>query len=162
MKPFVKIPLVITSPWGWRTHPISGEKQFHNGIDIRAIYEFIYAPESGIIAYTGNNSRSGKFLGLKLPDGRVLEFIHLDEIYVTKGDEIKEGFIVAKSGNSGWSTAPHIHFSIKTWNESASKYEAHDPTKYVKNLWVKQVILATIFGVPALVLIALGFYYLSK
>ena len=109
----------ITSPYGIRTHPIFGAYKFHNGIDLEANYENVYSVLDGIVTETGwDNKGGGNYIKIKHFDRFETAYLHLSEIYYRVGEFIKAGFIIAKSGNSGNSTGPHLHFSVKEFGQS--------------------------------------------
>lgn len=105
--------LEVTSPFGKRLHPVFGEEKMHNGIDLRANKEFVYSVLEGEVLHTGWDDVSGLFIKVKHTDKLETAYCHLSEIYYQKGDKVKAGFIIGKSGNTGVSTAPHLHFAVK-------------------------------------------------
>lgn len=99
----------ITSPYGMRRHPIYKDWRFHNGIDLAAHYEPVYAMLDGTVTEVGSNPSAGKFVTLKPSPDLEVTYMHLSRIHVTKGDCILSGDIVALSGNTGVSCSPHLH-----------------------------------------------------
>ena len=99
----------ITSPYGMRRHPIYKDWRFHNGIDLAAHYEPVYAMLDGTVTEVGSNPSAGKFVTLKHSPDLEVTYMHLSRIHVTKGDCILSGDIVALSGNTGVSCSPHLH-----------------------------------------------------
>lgn len=100
---------------------------FHNGIDLRINYRSIYPAKSGRVLATGNNGNYayGKWIAIDHGDGLVTLYGHLSQILVSKGDKIKRKKKIAISGNSGYSTGPHVHFSVfakNTFEISKSKH----------------------------------------
>ena len=109
----------ITSPYGTRIHPVFGASKFHNGIDLAANYENVYSVLDGIVTETGwDNNGGGNYINIKHFNRFETAYLHLSEIYYRVGDFVKAGFIIAKSGNSGNSTGPHLHFSVKEFGQS--------------------------------------------
>lgn len=105
--------LMITSPFGLRVHPIFGATKMHKGADFKANYENVYAVLDGVVIASGWDSRGGgNYIKIKHSDPFVTSYLHLSEIYYKAGDFVKAGYIIAKSGNSGNSTGPHLHFSV--------------------------------------------------
>jgi murein DD-endopeptidase len=104
----------ITSRYGYRKHPITGETHFHNGIDI-ALPEgtAIKAPENGIIESVYYDNRGGFQLILK-GQKYIYGFAHLKKILVKKGEAVTKGQIIAESGKSGRVTGAHLHFTVRT------------------------------------------------
>jgi murein DD-endopeptidase MepM/ murein hydrolase activator NlpD len=87
----------------------------HAGIDLGIpIGTDILAPVSGKISATNPNSKSGgKIMYLKGDDNRRYEFMHLDSFVASRGDKVERGQVIAKSGNTGPSTGPHLHFQVR-------------------------------------------------
>ena len=109
----------ITSPYGTRTHPIFGTSKFHNGIDLVAHYENVYSVLDGIVTETGYDHKGGgNYIKIKHFNRFETAYLHLSEMYYSVGERVKAGFIIAKSGNSGNSTGPHLHFSVKEFGKS--------------------------------------------
>ncbi|WP_312076300.1 M23 family metallopeptidase [Chryseobacterium sp.] len=105
--------IVVTSPFGWRVHPIFGATKLHNGADFKANYENVYTVLNGIVTESGwDSGGGGNYIKIKHSDSFVTSYLHLSEIYYKTGEFVKAGFIIAKSGNTGNSTAAHLHFSV--------------------------------------------------
>jgi len=150
MMPFINRSLVITSPYGPRKHPITGDDQFHNGIDILAFFDPIYSPEDGECYYSGNDELSGNYVGILHKDGLITEYVHCNQINVTKGQPVKKGQQIAVTGNTGRSTAPHLHFATKFLKENARGKLVHqDPEPYAKKCWLPKTLVA--IGLPLIV-----------
>lgn len=102
----------IASRFGWRIHPVTGEKHFHNGIDIvMPIGTPIYAPDDGVIRDVYFNNIGGKQLLLDT-DNYIFGFAHLSEVFVKKGQRVNKGDLIARSGNTGRTTGAHLHFTV--------------------------------------------------
>ena len=99
----------ITSPYGMRRHPIYKDWRFHNGIDLAAHYEPVYAMLDGIVIEAGSNPSAGKYVTLQHGTDLEITYMHLSRIHVTKGDCVLSGELVARSGNTGVSCSPHLH-----------------------------------------------------
>jgi hypothetical protein len=127
----------VTSPYGTRIHPISGTTRMHNGIDLKAYYENVYAVMDGIVTETGWDPRGGgHFIKVKHYNRFETTYLHLSEICYKVGEFIKAGFVIAKSGNSGNSTGAHLHFAVR----EDGKYI--DPIRFLNalieaNQWLK-------------------------
>ena len=89
----------------------------HNGIDLRANYQHIYAVLDGVIIGVGWDSKGGGVYIKVKHQNFETTYCHLSEVYYRQGETVKAGFIIGKSGNTGLSTAPHLHFSVKQNNE---------------------------------------------
>jgi len=104
----------ITSKFGSRTHPITKEIKFHNGIDIAApVGTKVLAPDSGKIIKCWDHPKGGICLAMLSNSGIRYGFAHLSMRLVKEGDKVTEGQLIAKSGNSGASTGPHLHFTVQ-------------------------------------------------
>ncbi len=104
----------VTSTFGWRRHPVTGKKSFHNGVDYRArVGEPVFAVYNGKVVQTGYTKNNGKFIVIKHPGGIKTYYLHLSRILVRKGWHVKAGQIIAKSGATGRVNGPHLHFGIK-------------------------------------------------
>lgn len=108
--------LNITSPFGVRTHPIFGGQKMHNGIDLGANYENVYSVLDGVVTEAGWDTKGGgNYIKVRHSDRFETAYLHLSQIYYKAGEQVKGGYIIAKSGNSGNSTRPHLHFSVKEY-----------------------------------------------
>ena len=102
----------ITSQFGNRNDPFNGKKANHGGLDLRAQYEEVYAMMYGQVIKVGSDKRSGHYITIRHGEYTV-SYCHLSEILVKKGQLIAPGEPVAISGNTGRSTAPHLHITLK-------------------------------------------------
>ena len=104
---------IITSSCGERENPILQKMEYHNGLDI-AVAENTQAVavKSGIVTEVRNLETLGKVLKYETEDGYTVMYAHLNDVLVKKGENVKQGQIVAMTGNTGLSTGPHIHYSI--------------------------------------------------
>lgn len=103
--------LEVTSPFGYRIHPLTGLYSFHNGVDLRARGDTAYAVTDGYVTGAGFSPRSGIFLKL---DHRLFQsaYSHLGQLFVKPGDEVYAGQALAITGATGQVTGGHLHFSI--------------------------------------------------
>ena len=104
---------IITSSCGERENPILQKMEYHNGLDI-AVAENTQAVavKSGIVTEVRNSETLGKVLKYETEDGYTVMYAHLNDVLVKKGENVKQGQLVAMTGNTGLSTGPHIHYSI--------------------------------------------------
>jgi murein DD-endopeptidase MepM/ murein hydrolase activator NlpD len=120
----------ITSPFGWRNHPIKKSRKFHNGVDIAAkLGTPVKAPADGKVDTVWNDTTYGGGLSLivKHYNGFKTGYCHLSEQLVKSGQIVKQGEIIAKVGSTGASTGPHLHFTLTNFAG-----EKVDPTKEIK------------------------------
>ncbi len=102
----------ITSGYGWRRHPIFGQVHFHSGIDVGCSYEWVKATLYGKVTYTGWLGGYGNAVIISHPGQWKSLYGHLSKICVRQGQYVKQGQAIAKSGNTGHSTGPHLHFEL--------------------------------------------------
>lgn len=111
--PIAKPKAEVTSHFGHRIHPVTKLKKLHRGIDIKApIGTPVVATGDAMVKKIGFNKRAGRFIILKHGDRYTTRYHHLSAISVAEGDVITKGTIIGKSGNSGISMAPHLHYEI--------------------------------------------------
>jgi murein DD-endopeptidase MepM/ murein hydrolase activator NlpD len=143
----------ITSPYGWRVHPIEKTRKHHNGVDYAmAVGSPLYAIAKGTVIFAGPSK-------LKFPDGSpagggyivklrhkvrgewiTSAYMHLKkgsikEAGIKVGDKVAEGQKIGEAGNTGESTGPHLHFEIQRgkhyiWTNNGTRYT--EPTSYIK------------------------------
>ena len=103
----------ISSPFGWRPDPFTGASKFHQGVDIAMAYGHdVKAAAEGTVSFAGIQGSYGHTVVIDHADGRQTRYAHLSAPLVQAGDAVQEGQIVGKSGNSGRSTGPHLHFEV--------------------------------------------------
>lgn len=108
----------ITSPFGWRVHPVYRNRHFHTGLDIggRNIHGAgVYATANGRIAFAGY--RSGYLIIVDHGYGYTTYYAHLSRIRVREGQLVEKGQLIGNVGNTGVSTAPHLHYEVRKWNQ---------------------------------------------
>lgn len=105
--------LRITSGFGTRIHPLSGRFKMHKGVDLKANYENVYSVMNGYVMASGwDRNGGGNYLRIKHSESFVTSYLHLSKIYYRPGEFVTAGYIIGKSGSSGNSTGPHLHFSV--------------------------------------------------
>lgn len=107
----------ISSYFGNRLDPFTGETENHKAIDISIQPgSEVYAPAAGVVEYVNTrvvkNKGYGKFLIIDHGNGYRTLYGHLSKIFLKKGQRIKRWDLVALTGNTGKSTAPHIHYEV--------------------------------------------------
>ena len=104
----------ITSPYGMRIHPTTGEYKMHYGIDLRApIGTPIYSPESGIVEFTGIYPAGGKEIYIQHNNNYRTTYSHLSSFAKNTGDPVIKGELIAYTGDTGSATAPHLHYGVR-------------------------------------------------
>lgn len=110
---------VVTSSYGYRKDPITGDKKFHSGIDLDVKENSdVLASFDGKVKLCGEDPELGKYIILDHGEGVETKYGHLNEISVKKDDAVKKGEVIAKSGNTGKSTGPHLHFELLYMGEN--------------------------------------------
>lgn len=125
---------IITSSCGTRENPILHKEELHDGLDI-AVAEGtdVLAVKSGTVTEVRTSATYGKLLKFETTDGYEVMYAHLSEVLVKKGEKVKQGQVVAKSGNTGLSTGPHLHYGI--YKEG----ELLDPMDFITLGWADGV-----------------------
>lgn len=107
-------PLVVSSPYGARIHPISNEPRFHAGIDLESPMEQpVRAAEVGTVVFSAWNGAHGKQIELQHDPHWATRYSHLDVLLVRPGTVVKKGQVIGLSGQSGSTTGPHVHFELR-------------------------------------------------
>jgi murein DD-endopeptidase MepM/ murein hydrolase activator NlpD len=102
-----------SSAFGWRTDPFHGTRRFHAGIDLKAAYgREVPAAGAGQVAFAGEQGGYGLTVVLTHPNGTQTRYAHLSSLSVRAGEEVAQGTVVGRVGNSGRSTGPHLHFEV--------------------------------------------------
>lgn len=112
----------VTSPFGWRTHPITGRQHLHGGIDIAAPNGTpILAAKAGVVVISQYGSSYGNYVVLSHPDGTRTLYAHMSQRSVSAGDTVSQGKTVGLVGSTGSSTGSHLHFETWTGSSSSSR-----------------------------------------
>jgi septal ring factor EnvC (AmiA/AmiB activator) len=104
----------ITSTFGYRVSPFTGKKEFHKGWDIaNRKGTTIVATADGIVSFLGKKGNLGNVLVIDHGYGITTRYAHLDESVCKRGQQVQRGQVIAKMGNSGRSTGPHLHYEVR-------------------------------------------------
>lgn len=104
----------ISSPFGWRIHPIRKTKNLHTGLDIPAAAgSNVIAASSGTVIYSGWLGSYGNAVMIDHGGGIVTLYGHNSSTVVSVGQTVNRGAVVAKVGSTGASTGPHCHFEVR-------------------------------------------------
>lgn len=104
----------ITSPFGWRVHPIFGTQRLHTGIDIGADYgDSIRAADGGIVIHADWMGGYGNTVIIDHGNGISTLYAHNSQLLVSEGQTVAKGQAVARCGSTGYSTGPHLHFEVR-------------------------------------------------
>ncbi|MES1209745.1 MAG: M23 family metallopeptidase, partial [Pseudomonadota bacterium] len=104
----------VTSGFGPRVHPITGDVRFHSGVDLRASEGApIRAVAGGIVREAGHRGGYGNVVEIDHGDGTSTLYAHASAVLVAKGQRVDEGQPVALVGQTGQATGPHLHFELR-------------------------------------------------
>jgi murein DD-endopeptidase MepM/ murein hydrolase activator NlpD len=117
---------ILTSGFGYRIHPILGYARFHSGLDFGADYGTpIRAAMQGKVLFAGWYGGYGQTVVLDHGNNVTTLYAHASEVYVSEGQVIQRGTVIAAVGSTGFSTGPHLHFEVRLGGEPV------DPTEYL-------------------------------
>lgn len=103
----------ISSRFGKRRSPFTGKPEMHKGMDFGGrVGSSVVAVGGGIITFAGKNGSYGKIVEVDHGNGYKTRYAHNKELLVQKGEVIKRGHVIAKLGDTGRSTGPHVHFEV--------------------------------------------------
>ena len=123
------IPVVagwISSLFGWRADPITGKREFHEGIDFATRNNAqVVAVASGIVTWSGRLSGYGNLVEISHGNGYITRYAHNRANLVAVGDKVEKGKPVAIMGSTGRSTGTHVHFEVMRNGKPV------DPMKYI-------------------------------
>lgn len=115
----------ISSPYGYRVHPVLKRKKLHNGVDLAVpVGTPVLSAQDGTVSVATEDNLNGKYLVIDHGHGVRSSYCHLSALEADKGDEVTRGQQVALSGNTGRSTGPHLHFTLKVSGKTV------DPEKF--------------------------------
>lgn len=104
----------ISSPFGWRLHPILKKKIFHSGIDIAVPFgASVRAADAGVVAVSGWQGGYGNFIAIDHGNGLATCYGHNSRLLVKEGDKVSQGQVIALAGSTGLATGPHVHFEVR-------------------------------------------------
>lgn len=113
----------ITSEFGWRTHPITGDQRFHSGLDIGGDYGVpVCAAQGGTVTYAGWISGYGNTVIIDHGGGITTLYGHNQSLAVSEGQSVSQGEVISYCGSTGNSTGPHCHFEVRQNGEPVSPY----------------------------------------
>jgi murein DD-endopeptidase MepM/ murein hydrolase activator NlpD len=106
-------PIAISAPFGWRNDPFTGQRAFHNGLDLQAEPGSpVYATAAGTVESAGYDGEFGLCIRITHGYGYETTYCHLSSATVHAGQSVQRGDILGAVGSSGRSTGPHLHYEI--------------------------------------------------
>jgi septal ring factor EnvC (AmiA/AmiB activator) len=121
----------ISDGFGWRSDPFTGQREFHNGLDIVAPYgTAVRAPADGVVSVAGRMGGYGRFVQMSHGYGYQTRYGHLSEVLVKTGQTVRRGDVIGRVGSTGRSTGPHLHYEVyKSGNRvNPYRYAMQKPT----------------------------------
>ena len=109
----------ITSGYGWRTHPVTGEEAFHGGVDFGAGYGTpIHAADGGVVLFAGYDRLCGNMVVIDHKNGLTTIYCHASVLKTATGTPVSAGQVIALVGSTGRSTGPHLYLGVKKNGQS--------------------------------------------
>ena len=104
----------LTSGFGYRSSPFTGQREFHQGLDIATRFGMpIHAPADGVVTYAGRKGGLGNVVVIEHGFGYSTRLGHISKLLVDAGARVKRNQILAYVGNTGRSTGPHLHYEVR-------------------------------------------------
>ena len=103
----------ISSAFGWRRDPLTGQGRFHKGVDVKAAYgQPVPSVAGGTVVSAGSQGSYGLTVVVEHDSGIRTRYAHLSELAVRPGDVVARGQDLGRVGSTGRSTGPHLHFEV--------------------------------------------------
>ncbi len=120
----------MSSPYGMRTHPITGERKLHTGIDLTAggiDGKTVYAVKDGEVIYAAKQTGYGNFVIIDHGNGVSSCYAHMQDnsLTVSVGQKVVQGQAIGKVGSTGYSTGPHLHFEIRVNGKTTNPLDGY-------------------------------------
>ena len=104
----------VTSPFGPREHPVLGGARMHNGVDLGVPLETpVRAVAAGVVRRASSDDANGRIVILDHGRGVTTLYCHNQALLVSAGDHVARGQIISRSGSTGRSTGPHLHYQLE-------------------------------------------------
>ena len=119
----------VTSEYGIRSDPFTGEARFHHGLDVGAAQGTpVKAVRDGTVVFSGERGGYGNVVEVAHEDGFSTLYAHGHELLVKKGEKISAGSAIMTVGSTGKSTGSHLHFEVRREGRTV------DPKSYISSL----------------------------
>ncbi|OPG98412.1 hypothetical protein B2I21_08665 [Chryseobacterium mucoviscidosis] len=141
----------LTSPFGWRIHPVYNTKKFHKGVDL------VVSPSNGpLYAFVGGEvlhakmgvtgsgfGNYGNTVAIRDDKGYLHVYAHMSSVSVSVGQHVKQGDKIGNQGSTGISTGPHLHYEIRkktspSFGFTVDESGVVEPTQYLINYYGQQ------------------------
>jgi murein DD-endopeptidase MepM/ murein hydrolase activator NlpD len=112
---------MVSSSYGYRRDPFTGQAAFHAGLDFRAAYGTpIHAAADGVIKFVGSKAGYGKAVEIDHGNGLLTRYAHMSGFRARVGKKVSAGDVIGLIGNTGRSTGPHLHFEVRMNNRAVN------------------------------------------
>jgi murein DD-endopeptidase MepM/ murein hydrolase activator NlpD len=120
----------ISSGFGYRSAPTAGASTYHKGVDIAVDSGTkVLATKEGKVVTATYSSSAGNYIAIYHGDGLYSYYMHCSQLNVSVGDKVEQGQVIARSGSTGISTGPHLHFAVfKNGNYVNPMYYVKQPS----------------------------------
>lgn len=123
----------LSSRFGFRTDPFTQKQTFHRGLDFSVpVGTEVRVTGAGTVVAVQQQRGLGRVIKVDHGNDVITVYAHLDQTLVKKGEKVARGAVIARSGNSGRSTAPHLHYEIRVGGRSVN------PTSYILDSYASQ------------------------
>ena len=113
----------VSSPYGWRNHPVTGKRMFHTGTDMAvSLATPVYAAAAGEVIWSGLKGGYGRCVMVRHKYGFTTLYGHLCAYYVRKGERVRQGTPVGFVGSTGISTGDHLHYEVRKNGKAVCPY----------------------------------------
>lgn len=139
----------LTSPFGWRIHPVYQDRRFHTGVDlVKAHKAPIHAFTGGAVIFAdfGKSGSGfgdyGNVVAIEDRDDKLHCYCHLDSAAVQAGQTIEQGEVIGHQGNTGVGTGSHLHYEIRkkaspNYGWTIAEDRCYEPTAYLEQYYAK-------------------------
>ena len=120
----------LSSRYGWRTHPVHGDRRFHYGVDYAASCGTpVYAAGNGVVSFAGWRGGYGKFIGVRHGSTYVTHYAHLRSFAngIRPGTRVRKGQLIGRVGTTGVSTGCHLHYEVVKNGDKINPLSDHIP-----------------------------------
>jgi murein DD-endopeptidase MepM/ murein hydrolase activator NlpD len=148
-----RAPIRISSGYGNRISPVTGKQEFHAGVDIPMPPNTpLFSVVDGKIVAVKNDDINGNYVTVRGANGTEYSYSHLNSANVTVGQEVKRGDLIGKSGNTGRSTGPHLHFGVREKGKHREPLEQEYRDAIIKSQQMSQLSIDNLDQMRALML----------